>query len=85
MEKKRQSDLRRVRNTLDNITEKFSDEDGWIFSGKLGDQLSKRMPEFDVRNFGFSKFTSFIKSLGTYEYNEIKDSNNQKQIYFRRK
>ena len=85
LEKKRQSDLRRVRNILDNITEKFSDEDGWIFSGKLGDQMSKRMPDFDVRNFGFSKFTSFIKSLGTFEYNEIKDSNNQKQIYFRRK
>lgn len=85
LEKKRQKDLNRVRDTLDQITEKFSDEDGWIFSGKLGDQLSKRMPDFDVRNFGFSKFTAFIKSLGTYEYNEIKDSNNQKQIYFRRK
>ncbi|MCF0144959.1 MAG: NYN domain-containing protein [Eubacterium sp.] len=85
LEKKRQKDLNRVRNTIDAIMEQFSDEDGWIFSGKLGDQLSKRMPDFDVRNFGFSKFTAFIKSLGSYEYNEIKDSNNQKQIYFRRK
>ena len=85
LEKKRQKDLNRVRNTIDVIAEKFSDEDGWIFSGKMGDQLSKRMPDFDVRNFGFSKFTAFIKSLGTYEYNEIKDGNNQKQIYFRRK
>ena len=85
LEKKRQKDLNRVRNTIDAIIEKFSDEDGWIFSGKLGDQLSRRMPDFDVRNFGFSKFTSFIKSLGSYEYNEIKDSNNQKQIYFRHK
>ncbi len=85
LEKKRQNDLNRVRKTLDKIVEKFSDEDGWISSGRLGDQLSKRMPDFDVRNFGFNKFTSFIKSLGTFEYNEIKDSNNQKQIYFRRK
>lgn len=85
LEEKRKQDLNRVRDTLEQITEKFSDEDGWIFSGKLGDQLSKRMPDFDVRNFGFSKFTAFIKSLGSYEYNEIKDSNNQKQIYFRRK
>ena len=85
LEKKRKKDLNRVRNTIDEIAEKFSDEDGWIFSGKMGDQLSKRMPDFDVRNFGFSKFTAFIKSLGTYEYNEIKDGNNQKQIYFRKK
>ncbi len=85
LEKKRQKDLNRVRNTIDAILEKFSDDDGWIFSGKLGDQLSKRMPDFDVRNFGFSKFTSFIKSLGSYEYNDILDNNHQKQIYFRRR
>ena len=85
LEKKRQKDLNRVRNTIDAILEKFSDDDGWIFSGKLGDQLSKRMPDFDVRNFGFSKFTSFIKSLGSYEYNEVLDNNQQKQIYFRRR
>ena len=85
LEKKRQKDLNRVRKTIDAILEKISDEDGWVFSGKLGDQLSKRMPDFDVRNFGFSKFTAFIKSLGNYEYNEIKDNNNQKQIYFRKK
>ena len=85
LEKKRASDLNRVRKTIDAILEKFSDEDGWVFSGKLGDQLSKRLPDFDVRNFGYNKFTAFIKSLGNYEYNEIKESNNQKQIYFRRK
>ncbi len=83
LDKKRQNDLNRVRNTINNIMDKFSDDDNWIFSGRLGDQLSKRMPEFDVRNFGYNKFTSFIKSLGTYEYQERKDSNGQKQIYFR--
>ena len=43
------------------------------------------MPEFDVRNFGFNKFTSFVKSLGTYEFTDRMDSNGQKQIYFRLK
>lgn len=83
LEKKRQQDLNRVCNTINSILDKFSDDDGWIFSGKLGDQLGKRMPEFDVRNFGYNKFTSFIKSLGTYEWDERKDANGQKQIYFR--
>ena len=41
------------------------------------------MPEFDVRNFGYNKFTAFIKSLGSYEWEERKDVNGQKQIYFR--
>ena len=83
LEKTRQKDLSRVRNALNTIIEKFSDEDNWIFSGKLGDQLSRRMPEFDVRNFGYNKFTAFIKSLGSYEWEERKDVNGQKQIYFR--
>ncbi len=82
---KRQRDLKKVRRTIDAILEKFSDDDGWIFSGKLGDQLSKRLPDFDVRNFGFSKFTPFVNSLGVYEINQVSDGNNQKQIYFRRR
>lgn len=83
LEKKRQQDLKKVRNTLNTIFDKYSDDDNWLSSGRLGDQLSKRMPEFDVRNFGFNKFTSFIKSMGTYEWDERKDDNGHKQIYFR--
>lgn len=81
----KEKDLRRIRNAVNAIIKKFSDEDGWLFCGKLGDQLSKRMPDFDVRNYGFSKLTPFIKSLGDYEVEKISDINGQKQIYFRLK
>lgn len=82
---KPQSDLDIVKQNINAIMEKFSDEDGWIYSGKLGDQLSKRLPDFDVRNFGYSKLTPFIKSLDDYEVDKISDANNQKQIYYRAK
>lgn len=77
--------LKRVRKTIDAIIEQFSDEDGWLLSGKLGDQLSKRLPDFDVRNYGFSKLTLFIKALGSYEIGKFSSGNGQKQIYFRKK
>ena len=80
---KPQKELEKTKKTINTIIEKFSDDDGWIFSGKLGDQLSKRLPDFDVRNFGFSKLTPFMKSLGCYEINKVSDGNSQKQIYFR--
>ena len=80
-----QSDLDIVKQTIASIVEKFSDEDGWIFSGKLGDQLSKRLPDFDVRNFGYAKLTPFVQSLGEYEIKHESNGNNQKQIYFRAK
>lgn len=78
-------DLKRVRRTINAIIDKFSDEEGWLSSGKLGDQLSKRLPDFDVRNYGFKKLTLFIKSLGDYEVGKISTGNGQKQIYFRLK
>lgn len=78
-------DLKKVRKTINAIIDKFSDEEGWVSSGKLGDQLSKRLPDFDVRNYGFSKLTLFIKSLGNYEVGKISTGNGQKQIYYRLK
>ncbi len=84
-EKRKKNDLKGIRNAVRAIIDKFSDEDGWLSSGKLGDQLSKRMPDFDVRNYGFSKLTPFIKSLGDYEIQKMSSGGGQKQIYFRLK
>ena len=79
-------DLKKVRKTINAIIEKFSDEEGWLSSGQLGDQLGKRLPDFDVRNYGYSKLTPFIKSLGSYETGRIPTgSGGRKQIYFRMK
>lgn len=49
------------------LIEEHSDDDGWILSAMLGSQLLKRFPDFDVRNFGFSKFNLFIKSLSMFD------------------
>ena len=47
---KKNKDLKKVRKTINAIIEKFSDEEGWLSSGQLGDQLGKRLPDFDVRS-----------------------------------
>ena len=73
-----------MRKAINAIIEKFSDEEGWLSSGQLGDQPGKRLPDFDVRNYGYSKLTPFIKSLGNYEVARIPTgSGGRKQIYFR--
>lgn len=61
------TDLFTIRKAIRNLVIENSDEDGWIIGSQLGDLLLKRYPDFDVRNFGFSKMTSFIKSLDAYE------------------
>lgn len=49
------------------IINEASEEDGWIYAGHLGSLLVKRFPDFDVRNFGFSKMTPFLESIPNIE------------------
>ena len=44
---------------LDDI----ADDDGWAFLGDVGNLIVKKKPEFDPRNYGFSKLTPMLKSL----------------------
>jgi hypothetical protein len=60
-----------VANKIDNQTielieatlEAIGDEDGWAFLGDVGNLIVKKKPEFDPRNYGFSKLTPMLKSL----------------------
>lgn len=60
---------------IKTIITEISDEDGWAFLGKLGDNLNKRYPDFDTRNYGFTKLTPFVSSLNQFEIRTIKTSN----------
>ena len=78
--------LRTLRRALRTIVRENSDEDNWIFIGKVGIILGKRYPDFDVRNFGFSKLTPFLDSLDMFEIkSERKDSNSSPQMYIKLK
>ncbi|MDD2553062.1 MAG: NYN domain-containing protein [Desulfotomaculaceae bacterium] len=55
------------------ITETL-DEDGWVFLGKLGSTLNKRYPDFDTRNYGYTKLTPFLFSLNHFEIRSTKTS-----------
>ena len=58
--------------------ERLGDEDGYVFLGDLGNLLVKKQPDFDPRNFGFSKLTNLIRALDRFEV-DIR-STNQPQI-----
>jgi Fe-S-cluster formation regulator IscX/YfhJ len=57
------------------IVEENSDEDGWVYMGAVGKVLSKRFPDFDTRNYGFSKLTPLISSLKQFEIQSRRTSN----------
>lgn len=60
----------------------LADEDGWTFLGNLGSFIIKKKPDFDPRNFGFTKLLPLIKSIGKIEIDERETgANNIRHIY----
>ena len=69
-----------ISNTINDI----ADEEGWAFLAEVGNLIQKKQPDFDARNYGFSKLTPLIRNLKQYEIDE-RDTNNSKvkHIYVR--
>ncbi len=67
-----------------SIAHDTSDEDGWSALSRVGDILTKRFPEFDVRNYGFSKLTLFIKSLNKFDTKRVQ-RNKSNMMYIKKK
>jgi Fe-S-cluster formation regulator IscX/YfhJ len=62
----------------------IADENGWAFLGDLGNLLLKKRPDFDARNYGFTKLLPLIKSLGQFEIDERESGRrNIKLVYVR--
>jgi hypothetical protein len=60
---------------IKTIITEISDEDGWAFLGELGSTLNKRYPDFDTRNYGYTKLTPFVASLNHFEIRSTRTSN----------
>lgn len=48
---------------IESTIEDIGDDDGWAFLGDVGNLIVRKKPEFDPRNYGFSKLTPMLKSL----------------------
>ncbi|MEL7586093.1 MAG: NYN domain-containing protein [Prolixibacteraceae bacterium] len=51
---------------LRNSVEDLADDAGWAFLAEVGSLIIKKKPDFDARNYGFSKLTPLIKSLSEH-------------------
>lgn len=58
---------RELSNLLSSSVNDIADEDGWAYLGELGNLLLKKKPDFDARNYGFSKLLQLIKSFDNFE------------------
>ena len=80
-----QTKITTIRKALKTIILENSDDDSWISLANLGNHLSKRFPDFDVRNYGHKKLVTFVQSLGDFEieHRSISSDGKTKQLFVR--
>jgi uncharacterized LabA/DUF88 family protein len=73
-------------NLISSSVNDVADDNGWAFLADVGNLISKKQPDFDARNYGFSKLTPLVKSLKRFQIEERESSNSRiKHIYIRNK
>ncbi|HPM03287.1 MAG TPA: NYN domain-containing protein [Candidatus Cloacimonadota bacterium] len=85
---KKQETLKKIdKATINVITSTISDladDDGWAFLGEVGNLILKKQPDFDPRNFGFTKLAMLIKSISKFAVDEREtEKKNIKLVYVR--
>jgi uncharacterized LabA/DUF88 family protein len=87
-EKKTEAPLNKIDADLtrlisDSITD-LADEEGWAHLGTLGSTLLKKKPDFDARNYGYTKLLPLIKRMNQFEIDERETGKNKtKNVYIR--
>ena len=73
------------RTLLENTIDDAADDSGWASLGDVGSVLSKKMPDFDPRNYGYKKLSLLVKSLSKIVEIEERPSENKelKLVYVR--
>ncbi|WP_028586485.1 NYN domain-containing protein [Desulfocurvus vexinensis] len=59
-----------------------SNDDGWSHLAPVGDQLAKTMPDFDPRNYGYSKLSQLFSALKAFEL-RVEGEAARQQMYVR--
>ncbi len=88
-----ESKTENTKSTYDKITRReialisstisdLSDDDGWAFLGDVGSLILKKRPNFDSRNYGFSKLTPLIKSIGKFEIEQRESARSRHKLIF---
>lgn len=75
----------RLVHLLRTAVEAAADDSGWAYLGNIGQNLAKKSPDFDPRNYGFKKLSDLITATNLFDIDErVLNNSPGKQIYFRR-
>lgn len=66
---KSMTDLSTIKSAIIKIMNEVDNDDQNMHMGELGSKLVKRYPDFDVRNYGYTKLSKFLKEFDFLEIN----------------
>jgi len=69
-------------NLISSTISDVADDDGWAFLGDVGSLMQKKQPNFDSRNYGFSKLTPLLKSINSFEIDERRNEDGRGKLVF---
>ena len=73
-----QTDKETLRRAILSLIKDKADEEGNMSVSDIGNILSKRYPDFDVRNYGCKRMVQFLESFGCFTVTKVKDPDNKK-------
>lgn len=70
-------------NLLKNTVRDLADDDGWAYLGDIGNLIIKKRPDFDPRNYGFSKLAALVKAQNKhFDIDERKNEKGHSHLVF---
>ncbi len=71
-------------NLLRASLEAASDDAGWAQLGTVGSNIAKQSPEFDPRNYGYTKLGELASAIGIFDVDErVQSDGHSRVIYIR--
>ncbi|MGI5888769.1 MAG: NYN domain-containing protein [Oscillospiraceae bacterium] len=60
-------DAKKLVDVIHRIINEGGDENGWMNLGRIANLLQKRIPDYDIRNYGYSKLKQLIIDSGKFK------------------
>ena len=60
---KSMTSINTIKNTILKMINDISINDSGVYMGELGSKITNRYPDFDVRNYGYSKLSKFLGDI----------------------
>ena len=70
-------DMEEMEKEVISIINTHAGDDGWVDLSELGDNLPKRVPSFDPRNYNCSKLKQFIELFDSIEVKSARNPHNK--------